>query len=119
LAGMLHLQLILDCNWSENTTFSSVSLEVSLCWLPSGSGDIFLNSSAVCCPLLFDGVQMSIPPISEQAVSTPAGLRNVPHLRRQKVRRVSVQWVYLCASKPVSFQNYSAYFNDCFNNKTC
>lgn len=59
LPGMLHL--ILDCTWCKDVTFSSASLEVSLCWLPSGNGGIFLSSSAVCWPLLVGGVQMSIP----------------------------------------------------------
>jgi hypothetical protein len=56
LAGLLLLQLILECTQGKNITFISASLEVSLCWLPSGSGGIFFRSSAVYCPLLVDGV---------------------------------------------------------------
>lgn len=73
LAGLLLLHLIFECTQGKDITFSSASLEVSLCWLPSGSGGIFFRSSAVCCPLLVDGVQMPVAPMSEQTVSTPGG----------------------------------------------
>jgi hypothetical protein len=49
-----------------------IFLGVSLWWLPSRSSNIFFKNSAVCCPLVVYGVRMSVPPSSEQAVSTPA-----------------------------------------------
>lgn len=60
----LHLILQWTCgnNFTSGTVFFFFS-EAILCWVPSGSGDVFFKISAVCCSSLLDGLRIWPTPI--------------------------------------------------------